>query len=129
MGRALGIPALAMGVLLFSFGTSLPELTISLSATFKRKSDVTIGEVYASNIFTQLVVLGICCLIRPLTVDPSLVTFGIPFLILAAVVIQVFVTSGRKLNRFEAVGLLVFYALFAASQFRPLPSLESLLGF
>jgi cation:H+ antiporter len=118
-----------MGVLLFAFGTSLPELTISLSATFKHKADVTIGEVYASNIFTQLVVLGICCLIRPMAVDPALISFAMPFLVLATVVIQIFVTTQRKVSRTEALGLLGFYALFAASQFRPLPSLEGLLGF
>ena len=129
LGAALGIPALGMGVLLFAFGTSLPELTISLSATFKRKADVTIGEVYASNIFTQLVVLGICCLIRPMAVDPALISFAMPFLVLATVVIQIFVTTGRKVSRIEAVGLLGFYALFAASQFWPLPSIEGVLGF
>ncbi len=129
LGTAAGISPLAMGVLLFAFGTSLPELTISLSATFKRKADVTIGEVYASNIFTQLVVLGICCLVHPMTVDTGLISFAMPFLILAAVVIQIFVTTGRKLSRVEAVGLLGFYAVFAYSQFRPLPGLESILGF
>ncbi len=129
LGASLGIPSLVMGVLLFAFGTSLPELTISLSATFKYKSDVTIGEVYASNIFTQLVVLGICCLVRPLIVDVALISFAMPFLILAAVVIQIFVTTERKVSRIEALGMLGFYLLFAVSQFRPLPSLESLLGF
>lgn len=129
LGAAMGIPPLAMGVLLFAFGTSLPELTISLSATFKQKSDVTIGEVYASNIFTQLVVLGICCVLRPMEVDPGLISFAMPFLVLAAVVIQLFVTTQRKIDRAEALGLLCFYALFAYSQFRPLPSLESILGF
>lgn len=129
LGTALGIPALAMGVLLFAFGTSLPELTISLSATFKRKADVTIGEVYASNIFTQFVVLGICCLIRPMEVDPALIAFAMPFLVLATVVIQMFVTTERRVSRIEAVGLLLFYFLFAASQFRPLPSIDQVLGF
>lgn len=129
LGAALGIPPLALGVLLFAFGTSLPELTISLSATFKHKSDVTIGEVYASNIFTQLVVLGICCVLRPMEVDRGLISFAMPFLVLAAVVIQLFVTTQRKVDRAEALGLLCFYALFVYSQFRPLPSLESILGF
>jgi len=129
LGAAAGIPPLAMGVLLFAFGASLPELTISLSATFKRKSDVTIGEVYASNIFTQLVVLSICCLIRPMTVDPALVSFGMPFLVLAAVAIQIFVTTERRVSRIEAVALLAFYAIFAISQFRPIPSIEHIVGF
>jgi cation:H+ antiporter len=129
LGQAAGIPAVALGVVVFAFGTSLPELAISLSATIKRKADITIGEVYASNIFTQLVVLGVCCLISPIPVAPALSRFAMPFLILAAVVIQLFVTSGLRLNRMEAVGLLVFYVVFAASQFTELPTLETLLGF
>lgn len=129
LGIALGIPALALGVILFAFGTSLPELAISLSATFKKKASVTIGEVYASNIFTQLVVLGICCLIAPIPVSEGLIGFAMPFLILAAGIIQVFVTTGLKLNRWEAVGLLMLYGVFALSNFMELPSLEKLLGF
>ncbi|NLP06144.1 sodium:calcium antiporter [Candidatus Fermentibacteria bacterium] len=129
LGSAMGIPALAMGVILFAFGTSLPELAISLSATFKKKADVTIGEVYASNIFTQLVVLGICCLIRPIEVSEGMTRFAMPFLVLAAVVIQIFVTSDLKLKRLEAAGLLLFYFVFALSQLTELPSMESVLGF
>lgn len=129
LGNAAGIPVVALGVVIFAFGTSLPELAISLSATIKRKADVTIGEVYASNIFTQLVVLGICCLIAPIPVAHELSRFAMPFLILAAVVIQLFVTSGLKLIRIEAVGLLIFYAVFAASQFTELPPLDAILGF
>ncbi len=129
LGDAAGIPAVAMGVVVFAFGTSLPELAISLSATVKRKADVTIGEVYASNIFTQLVVLGVCCMISPIPVAPALVSFAMPLLVLASVVIQLFVTSGLRLNRLEAAGLLAFYAVFAASQFTALPTLETILGF
>lgn len=129
LGIAAGIPAMALGVVFFAFGTSLPELAISLSATFKHKGDVTIGEVYASNIFTQLVVLGICCIIAPITVSSSMLAFAMPFLVLSTVVIQLFVTSGLKISRMEALGLLVFYAVFAASQFFDLPSIERVLGF
>ncbi len=129
LGRIAGIPAVALGVVVFAFGTSLPELAISLSATMKRKADITIGEVYASNIFTQLVVLGVCCLIAPIPVSHGLTAFAMPLLVLAAVVIQLFVTSGMKLNRIEALGLLAFYGVFAATQFTNLPSIESMLGF
>jgi len=129
LGTVAGIPAVAMGVVLFAFGTSLPELAISVSATLKRKADVTIGEVYASNIFTQLVILGICCLIAPIPVPRALTAFAMPFLVLASVVIQLFVTSDSRINRFEAVGLLAFYAVFAASQFMQVPGIEEILGF
>ncbi len=129
IGEIAGIPAVALGVVIFAFGTSLPELAISLSATVKRKADVSIGEIYASNIFTQLVVLGICCLITPISVAPALTSFAMPFLILAAVVIQIFVTTGYRLNRVEALALLAFYVIFAVSQFTTLPTIESLVGF
>ena len=85
--------------------------------------------MYASNIFTQLVVLGVCCMISPIPVAPALVSFAMPLLVLASVVIQLFVTSGLRLNRLEAAGLLAFYAVFAASQFTALPTLETILGF
>lgn len=129
IGEIAGIPAVALGVVLFAFGTSLPELAISLSATVKRKADVSIGEIYASNIFTQLVVLGICCLIAPIAVAPALTSFAMPFLVLAAVVIQIFVTTGYRLNRVEALALLAFYVIFAVSQFTTVPSIETLVGF
>ncbi len=58
LGARLGISPLAMGILIFALGTSLPELAIALSATFKNKGDISIGEIYASNIFTALFVLG-----------------------------------------------------------------------
>jgi len=128
LGAAAGIPPLALGVILFAFGTSLPELAIALSATFKGKADVTIGEVYASNIFTQLVVLGVCCLIAPIAVSDSVLGFAMPFLILAAVTIQIFITTGLKLNRVEAFILMLMYGIFAVTNFIQLPNLDTLVG-
>lgn len=129
MGLALGIPALTLGVILFAFGTSLPELAISLLATLRNKADVTIGEVYASNIFTQLVVLGICTLIRPIEISKGIIGFAMPFLVLSSVIIQIFVTSGKRLNRWEALGLMALYLVFLYSNFFPAPDIEALTGF
>lgn len=128
LGLALGIPALTLGVVLFAFGTSLPELAISLSATFKKKAEVTIGEVYASNIFTQLVVLGTCALIAPINISAGMLGFAMPFLILAAVLIQIFITSGRILNRWEALVMMGLYVMFLISNFFRLPTLDKLIG-
>ena len=117
LGTAAGIPPLALGVVLFAFGTSLPELSIAVSATLKGKSEVSLGEVYASNTFTMMVVLGVCALIRPLSVSDSITHFALPFLVLAGVVIQGFITTGMKLNRKEAVLLLGFYGFFVYANF------------
>ena len=117
LGEAAGIPPLALGVVLFAFGTSLPELSIAVSATLKGKSEVSIGEVYASNTFTMMVVLGVCALINPLTVSESMTHFALPFLVLASVVIQGLITTGMKLHRWEAVLLLGFYGFFVYANF------------
>lgn len=117
LGAAAGIPPFALGVVLFAFGTSLPELSIAVSATLKGKSEVSIGEVYASNTFTMMVVLGICALIRPLAVSEAITSFALPFLVLASVVIQVFITTGMKLKRWEALVLLGFYGFFVFANF------------
>ncbi len=120
LGEKMGIPALAMGAILFAFGTSLPELAIAVSATLKKKADVSIGEVYASNIFTAMVVLGICAVIMPLKItDHALITFDIPMLIFAGVVLQIFITTGMKLTRFEALAVMGIYVVFVLQHVLP----------
>ncbi len=127
LGEAAGIPPLALGVVLFALGTSLPELSIAVSATLKGKSEVSIGEVYASNTFTMMVVLGVCALIQPLTVSDSITHFALPFLVLASVVIQGLITTGMKLNRIEALLLLGFYGFFVYANFNDVLSWTRLL--
>jgi len=127
IGEQAGLSNLVLGILIFAFGTSLPELSVALTATFKKKADITIGEIYASNIFTALFVLGICCLLSPMVLfeDPStpsnLVKYDIPFLILAGIIIQIFVTTGSKLVRLEALIIFLLYVYFVLSHFINLP--------
>ncbi|OHD55692.1 MAG: hypothetical protein A2Y33_13700 [Spirochaetes bacterium GWF1_51_8] len=121
IGQRLGITPLAMGILIFAFGTSLPELSVALSATFRKKAEISIGEIYASNIFTAMFVLGACALVQPMAVSASILHFDIPFLILAGSVIQIFVTSGSKLIRLEAAFIMLMYIYFSLGHFVQLP--------
>lgn len=73
-------------------------------------------------------VLGICALIRPINISQSVLGFAMPFLILAAITIQIFITTGRKLNRIEAAILMIMYIVFAATNFFNVPSLDILIG-
>lgn len=125
IGRAVGLSAVVLGIVIFAFVASLPELAIALAATFRKKSDITIGEIYASNIFTALFVLGLCALITPLIlfenplIPSVLVKYDIPFLILAGVIIQIFVTTGSRLRRAEALLILALYVYFVLTHFIP----------
>ena len=117
MAKAMGMSDLLIGVTFYAFGTSLPELAIALGAVFRRQADVTLGEIYASNIFTGLFVAGALCLIRPLPVDPMIVGRDLPMLIVAGVLLQMFVTTGGKFVRSEAVAMIAIFVLFLAAQF------------
>lgn len=117
LARLLGMNDLLIGVTFYAFGTSLPELAIALGAVFRRQADVTLGEIYASNIFTGLAVIGCLCLIKPLPVEPIIVQRDLPMLIVAGVLLQMFVTTGRKFVRLEALVMIAIYVLFLAAQF------------
>lgn len=77
-----GIRPLIIGLTIVAFGTSAPELTVSLAAALKGSSDVAVGNVVGSNIFNVAVILGITALIRPPSVHIDLVKREIPIMIL-----------------------------------------------
>lgn len=117
IARSLGMSDLLIGVTFYAFGTSLPELAIALGAIIKHQADVTLGEIYASNIFTGLAVTGMLCLVQPLPVESIIVQRDLPMLIVAGVLLQMFVTTGKKFIRLEAMVMIGIYALFLAAQF------------
>jgi cation:H+ antiporter len=117
LARLLGMNDLLIGVTFYAFGTSLPELAIALGAVLKRQADVTLGEIYASNIFTGLAVVGALCVARPLPVASIIPQRDLPLLIVAGVLLQMFVTTGSKFVRLEALVMIAVYLLFLAAQF------------
>ncbi|RPJ08065.1 MAG: sodium:calcium antiporter, partial [Spirochaetaceae bacterium] len=119
MGKDLGISDVVLGILIFAFGTSLPEFAIALSATFRKKAEISISEIYASNIFTAMAVLGFVCLVTPMPVSPAIMKFDLPFILLAGSVVQIFVTTGSKLVRLEAIVIMAIYIYFILGHFIP----------
>jgi cation:H+ antiporter len=117
LARELGMGDLLIGVTFYAFGTSLPELAIALGAVLRRQADVSLGEIYASNIFTGLVVAGALSLVLPLSVEPVVVSRDLPLLIVAGVVLQMFVTTGRRFVRAEALVMIAIFVLFLSAQF------------
>jgi len=117
VARSFGMSDLLIGITFFAFGTSLPELAIALGAAVKGEGDVTLGETYASNIFTGMVVTGIIAMAHPLNVEPMIVQLDLPILVLSGVILQMFITSGRRLIRFEALGMITLYAIFLLAHF------------
>jgi len=105
------IPPLIIGLTIVAFGTSAPELSVSISAALKGSSDVAVGNVVGSNIFNIAVILGITSLIRPPTVHLDLIRREIPVLILVSIVGFVLVSYGQ-ISRVSGAVLVLGLCLF-----------------
>lgn len=113
------IPQLVVGLTIVAFGTSAPELTVSLIAGTESAGGIAVGNVIGSNIFNILAVLGIAAMISPLPVDRNSRNYDIPIAIFAAIVLAV-VLSDRVLDgspdnnitRVEAIMLVLLGGLF-----------------
>ncbi|MBE2202422.1 MAG: calcium/sodium antiporter [Anaerolinea sp.] len=81
LAAALGISPLVIGLTVVAFGTSSPELAISLQSTFQGQADIAVGNVVGSNLFNILVIVGLSALITPLVVHQQLVRLDVPLLI------------------------------------------------
>ena len=73
IAKRMHIPTIVIGLTIVAFGTSAPELAVSLSAAIKGSNDIAIGNVVGSNIFNLLVVIGVSAMISPLTVKRSMI--------------------------------------------------------
>lgn len=110
---------LVIGLTVLAFGTSAPELTVSLMAALKGSADIAIGNVIGSNIFNILAIVGITALIMPLTMSNSTIRIEIPLTILSSAVLF-FMANDRLLDmagenvitRTEGFVLLAFFLIF-----------------
>lgn len=102
----LKISPLVIGLTLVAYATSAPELVVSVDAALKGVGDISIGNVVGSNICNIALILGICAMITPLTVNKKLLKFDIFLMIGASVLLLIFYAVTGGVNRIEAALLL-----------------------
>lgn len=110
LASALGISPLIIGLTVVAFGTSSPELAVSIKAALSGQADVAVGNVIGSNIFNVLFILGISALIAPLVVAQQLVRLDVPLMILLSFVV---LAMGANGNLSHLEGAILVAALFA----------------
>jgi cation:H+ antiporter len=115
----LGISAFVIGLTVVSFGTSLPEMLVTLVSGLRHNPDLAIANIIGSNIANVLLVLGIAAIIRPLPVKDSTVVSEIPFSLTAALLVGFLAnaalfssTPELSISRLDGGILLFFFALF-----------------
>lgn len=97
-------------------GTSLPEIIVSVKAAIRRNSEVALGNVFGSNIFNILIVVGLPGIFKDLTIDPKTFAIGLPILILSTVLLIISGIS-RRVHVQEGVLFLLLYVIFIAKLF------------
>lgn len=110
IARSLGVTEWVISLILIAFGTSLPELVVSIAAAKKDNADMIIGNIIGSNVANFTIVLGSAAIVNPLSVDFS--KYGYDILCAAtASFMLVFITANKLYNKSAGIGLLVIIAL------------------
>lgn len=126
--RRLGVSPLLSGLVIVGFGTSAPELVVSVNAAIEGRPDIAVGNVVGSNIGNVLLILGMCAVITPLAVKPMVLRRDAVTVVVASLLFLVLV-GGSALGRFDAgilLGALVAYLVWAywSERFQAAPAGE-----
>lgn len=105
IAAAVGISPLVVGLTVVAFGTSAPELAVSVVSAFEGQADLAVGNVVGSNIFNILVVVGSSALIIPLVVHRQLIRLDLPVMIFLSVLLYAVSLDGM-ISRID--GLVLF---------------------
>lgn len=122
LARQAGVSDLVIGLTIVAFGTSLPELTVNLMASFEGNADIAIGNIFGSNIANILLILGVTAVVCDVPVKRPTVLSEIPFSLAAVLLVGFFANTnlfgdasmGLTFDRVEGMIVLLFFFLFMA---------------
>ena len=120
LAAALGVSPLAIGLTVVAYGTSSPEMAVSVKSALAMQADIAVGNVVGSNIFNVLFILGASALITPLLVSSQLIRLDVPIMIGVSVAALLMARDG-SIGRLEALLLFagaVAYTVFQIRQSR-----------
>ena len=124
VAKRFRIPPIVIGLTIVAFGTSAPELTVSVSSALKGSADIAIGNVVGSNIFNTLMIVGCTALFAPIVITRNTLRKEIPLCILSSIVLlicanDVFLDKAPEniLNRVDSLLLLCFFVIFMGYTF------------
>lgn len=129
----MGISQLVVGLTVVAFGTSAPELVISVFSAAKGTSELAIGNVVGSNVFNICAIIGITAMVRPMPVSSTVMNREIPLVFLSSLILLIMANgpylngfSSMLLTRSDGLLLLLFFILFMRSTLtqakRPTPA-------
>lgn len=137
VARRMGVSDMVIGLTVVAFGTSAPELAISIVSAVDQKAALAVGNTVGSNIFNILVIIGVIAMVHPIRVEKSVMTREIPIVILTALLMLLFgyapqldPGSPRSITRLNGIMLLIFFILYlrytlaSAKRAKPVPDMK-----
>jgi cation:H+ antiporter len=115
LAAATGISPLVVGLTIVAFGTSAPELAVSVQASLAGEIDIAVGNVIGSNIFNVLLILGMSAAIVPLVVSTQLTRLDVPIMIAVSLLLLLLALDGT-LSRAECILLTAGLAAYIITQ-------------
>lgn len=116
IARQFGISEWVIGLFLVAFGTSLPELTISIKAALNNNADLAIGNIIGSNVANFTMVLGLSSIVNTLNVNLTTYFFDIAAALILSLML-VFITANKLYNKSAGIALMVVLALVIQNSF------------
>lgn len=124
LAKRFGISELVIGLTIVAFGTSAPELTVSVASALSGSADMAVGNVVGSNLFNTLMIVGCTALFAPILMTRSNLLKEIPLCILASVVLFICAndslldgTGRNQLSHADGLLLLCFFVIFVSYTF------------
>ena len=118
IARKAGISEFVIGLTIVGFGTSCPELVVSLTGALQGNADISVGNVVGSNIFNTLLILGMTAVIAPVAVTRSNSRRDIPIALLVTVLFVALGMSGQQITRWEGIAFLLVFAAYMVYCFK-----------
>lgn len=119
IARKMGISDMVVGLTVVAFGTSAPELVISVLAAANGDAPMAVGNIVGSNIFNILMIIGVTALVKPIHIEKSVLSMEIPMVILSSVLLLVLGNSAflngenmNEISRVNGILLIIFFLLF-----------------
>lgn len=117
VARKIGISEFVIGIIIVGFGTSCPELVVSVTGAIDGNSAVSLGNVTGSNIFNILMILGLTAIFSPIAITKDNKTKDIPILLCITIFFCLIVLKGT-INRLDAVLFLAIFAIYLLYNFK-----------
>jgi cation:H+ antiporter len=114
IAQTLDISEAVISVLVIGLGTSLPELSISISAILKKRTKLSVGNIIGSNVLDTLLPIGLAAMISGVGFERQLLYFDLPYIFVLTTVVLTFFITRRGVTRPEGIIILGLYGAYVA---------------